>query len=41
MEKETKRLQKKFLKEKKELKARFAAERQVSYCMVVEAGMEA
>ncbi len=41
MEEETKKLQKKFLKEKKELKARFVAERQANYCMVAEAGQEA
>lgn len=41
MEEETKKLQKKFLKEKKELKARFVAERQANYCMVAEAGLEA
>ncbi len=40
MEEETKKLQKKFLKEKKELKARFVAERQANYCMVAEAGLE-
>lgn len=41
MEEETKKLQKKFLKEKKELRARFVAERQANYCMVAEAGLEA
>ncbi len=41
MEEETKKLQKKFLKEKKELKARFVAERQANYCMAAEAGLEA
>lgn len=41
MEEETKKLKKKFLKEKKELKARFVAERQANYCMVAEAGLEA
>lgn len=41
MEEETKKLQKEFLKEKKELKARFVAERQAYYCMVAEAGLEA
>ena len=41
MEEETKKLQKKFLKEKKELKARFVAERQANYCIVAEAGLEA
>lgn len=41
MEEETKKLQKKFLKEKKELKARFVAEHQTNYCMVAEAGQEA
>ena len=40
MEEETKKLQKKFLNEKKELKARFVAERQANYCMVAEAGLE-
>ncbi|MDY4579267.1 MAG: SymE family type I addiction module toxin [Anaerobutyricum hallii] len=41
LEEETRKLQKKFLKEKKELKARFVAERQANYCMVAEAGLEA
>lgn len=41
MEEETKKLQKKFLKEKKELRTRFVAERQANYCMVAEAGLEA
>ena len=41
LEEETRKLQKKFLKEKKELKARFVAERQANYCMVAEAGPEA
>ena len=41
LEEETRKLQKKFLKEKKELKARFVAERQANYCMVAEAGSEA
>lgn len=41
MEEETKKLQKKFLKEKKELKARFVTERQANYCMAAEAGLEA
>jgi len=41
MEEETKKLQKKFLKEKKELRAKFVAERQADYCMVAEAGLEA
>ena len=41
IEEETKKLQKKFLKEKKELKARFVAERQANYCMVAEYGLEA
>lgn len=41
MEEETKKLQKKFLKEKKDLKARLVAERQANYCMVAEAGLEA
>lgn len=41
MEEETKKLQKKFLKEKKELRARFVAERQANYCMVAESGLEA
>lgn len=38
MEEETKKLHEKFLKEKKELRAKFEAERQVDYCMVAEAG---
>ena len=41
LEEETRKLQKKFLKEKKELKARFVAERQANYGMVAEAGLEA
>ena len=41
LEEETRKLQKKFMKEKKELKARFVAERQANYCMVAEAGLEA
>lgn len=41
LEEETRKLQKKFLKEKKELKARSVAERQANYCMVAEAGLEA
>lgn len=41
MEEETKKLHEKFLKEKKEFRARFAAERQASYGTVVEAGSEA
>ena len=36
MEEETKKLQQKFQKEKKELRARFVAERQADYCMVAE-----
>ena len=36
MEEETKKLQQKFQKEKKELRARFVAERQADYCMVEE-----
>ena len=39
MEEETKKLQQRFLKEKKELRARFVAERQADYCMVAEAGV--
>lgn len=38
MEEETKKLQKKFLKEKKELRARFVAEHHSNYCMVADAG---
>lgn len=41
IEEETKKLKKKFLKEKKELKARFVAERQANYCIVAEARQEA
>lgn len=36
MEEETKKLQQKFQKEKKALRARFVAERQADYCMVAE-----
>ena len=36
MEEETKKLQQKFQKEKKELRARFVVERQADYCMVAE-----
>lgn len=36
MEEETKKLQQKFQKEKKALRARFVAERQPDYCMVAE-----
>ncbi len=36
MEEETKKLQQKFQKEKKELRARFVAERQADYRMVEE-----
>lgn len=38
MEEETKKLHEKILKEKKELRAKFVAERQADYCMVAEAG---
>lgn len=41
MEEETKKLQERFRKEKKELRARFVAERQAEYSMVAEAGLEA
>ena len=41
MEEETRKLHRKFLKEKKELAARFVAERQADYSMVAEAGSEA
>ena len=41
MEEETKKLQERFRKEKKELRAKFVAERKVDYCMVAEAGTEA
>lgn len=40
MEQETKKLHEKFIKEKKELRAKFVAERQANYCMVAEAGLE-
>lgn len=40
MERETKKLHEKFLKEKKELQARFLAEKQAGYGMATEAGME-
>ena len=38
---ETRKLHEKFLKEKKELHARFAAERQANCSMMAEAGLEA
>ena len=38
MEEETKKLHEKFLKEKKELRAKFVAEREADYCMAAEAG---
>lgn len=41
MEEETRKLQERFLKEKKELHARFVAERQCGYRMVAESGLEA
>lgn len=41
MEEETRKLQERFLKEKKEFHARFVAERQCSYRMVAESGFEA
>ena len=41
MEEETKKLQERFRKEKKELRAKFVAERKADYCMVAEAGLEA
>ena len=40
MEEETKKLQERFWKEKKELRAKFVAERKAEYCMVAEAGSE-
>ena len=40
MEEETKKLEKKFREEKKQLRARFVAERQAGYGMVAEAGLE-
>ena len=41
MEEETKKLQERFRKEKKELRAKFVAERKAEYCMVAEARSEA
>ena len=41
MEEETRKLQERFQKEKKELRARFVAERRADYGMVAEAGLEA
>lgn len=41
MEEETRKLQERFQKEKKALRAKFVAERQDAYCMVAEAGSEA
>ena len=41
MEEETRKLHEKFLKEKKELHARFVAERQSGYGIVAESGLEA
>lgn len=41
MEEETKKLQERFQNEKKELRARFVAERKADYCMVAEARSEA
>ena len=41
MEEEIKKLQERFRKEKKELRAKFVAERKAEYCMVAEAGLEA
>ncbi len=41
MEEETKKLHEEFLKEKKELHARFVAERQSGYGIVAESGLEA
>lgn len=41
MEEETKKLQERFRKEKKELRAKFVAERKADYCMVAEVGSEA
>ena len=38
MGEETKKLHEKFLKEKKELRAKFVAEREADYCMAAEAG---
>ena len=40
MEEETKKLEKRFQEEKKQLRAKFVAERQASYGMVAEAGLE-
>ena len=41
MEEETRKLQEHFQNEKKELRARFVAERRADYGMVAEAGLEA
>ncbi len=41
LEEEARKLEKKFQKEKKALRARFVAERQADYCMVAETGSEA
>ena len=41
MEEETRKLEKRFQMEKKELRARFVAERQMDYCKAAESGMEA
>ena len=41
MEEETRKLQERFRDERKELRARFVAERQSDYCMVAEPGSEA
>lgn len=41
MEEENRKLQERFQKEKKALRAKFVAERQADYCMVAEAGSEA
>ena len=41
MEEETRKLQERFQKEKKELRAKFVAERKADYCMMAEAGLEA
>lgn len=41
MEEETRKLQARFRKEKKELRAKFEAKREANYCMVAEAGLEA
>ena len=41
VEEETRKLHERFLKEKKELHARFVVERQCSYGMVAESGLEA